>query len=84
VAVQTIYDASRWSSAQKKTAFVPTAHSTCQHTCAPVPSGKLLVRFYGEHSSSWAAPKQLTRWQQGQEEAEKLEALRLWGKRANK
>jgi hypothetical protein len=41
------------------------------------------VRFYGEHSSSWAAPKQLSRWQAG-EEAEKLEALRLWGKRANK
>ncbi|WIA29221.1 hypothetical protein OEZ86_011732 [Tetradesmus obliquus] len=45
--------------------------------------GKLLVRFYGEHSSSWAAPKQLSSWQAGAE-GEKLEALRLWGKRANK
>lgn len=46
-------------------------------------AGKLLVRFYGEHSSSWAAPKQLSSWQAGAE-GEKLEALRLWGKRANK
>jgi hypothetical protein len=50
---------------------------------AAAAAGKLLVRFYGEHSSSWAAPKQLSAWQPG-EEAEKLEGLRLWGKRANK
>jgi hypothetical protein len=47
-------------------------------------AGKLLVRFYGEHSSSWAAPKQLTPWEAGAQEEERLEALRLWGKRANK
>lgn len=45
--------------------------------------GKLLVRFYGEHSSSWAAIKQLTGWDECSE-AQQLEALRLWGKKANK
>lgn len=46
-------------------------------------SGKILVRFYGEHSSSWVAPKQLVLWE-ASDEAEKVEALKAWGKKTNR
>lgn len=45
--------------------------------------GKLLVRYYGEHSSSWVAPKQLLLWG-ASNEAEKVEALKAWGKKTNR
>jgi hypothetical protein len=56
---------------------------TSDTATAAAAAGKLLVRFYGEHSSSWAAPKQLSTWGP-QEEGDRLEGLRQWGKRANK
>jgi hypothetical protein len=50
------------------------------------PSGKLLVRFYGDHSSSWVAAKQLVAWDEGMEDElpTKTAALTQWGKKNNK
>lgn len=52
-------------------------------TCCFTVVGKLLVRYYGEHSSSWVAPKQLMLWEDSSE-ADKIEALKAWGKKANR
>lgn len=46
-------------------------------------AGKLLVRYYGEHSSSWVAVKQLVLWDESNE-AQKVEALKVWGKKASR
>jgi hypothetical protein len=45
--------------------------------------GRLLVRFYGEHSSSWIAPKHLVKWDEGNEQ-EKIAALKTWGKKVHR
>eukprot|EP00775_Hariotina_reticulata_P007949 gene7949-8147_t len=45
--------------------------------------GKLLVRFYGEHSSSWISPKHLVKWDDGNEQ-EKVEAMKSWGKKVHR
>jgi len=47
------------------------------------PSGKVLVRFYGDHSSSWVAPKQLMPWDEA-DASHKSVALSHWGKKNNK
>jgi hypothetical protein len=62
---------------------------SCQAVCLPCPAvaspavGKVLVRFYGEHSSSWVAAKQLLPWDEV-ELQHKSAAVTLWGKKNNK
>lgn len=46
-------------------------------------AGKVLVRFYGDHSSSWVAQKQLLPWDEADVE-HKSAALAVWGKKNNK
>lgn len=41
------------------------------------------MRFYGDHSSSWVAPKQLLAWDEA-EAQHKSEALTTWGKKNSK
>lgn len=63
--------------------------SACPELPCPCPAlavhaaGKVLVRFYGEHSSSWVAAKQLLPWEEA-ELQHKSSALTLWGKKNNK
>lgn len=58
------------------------AASLTQLHYAPL-AGKLLVRWYGEHSSSWVAPKHVSPWDEAGAAAQ-LEALSRWGKRAGR
>jgi hypothetical protein len=51
--------------------------------CVVLVAGKVLVRFYGDHSSSWVALKQLLPWQEADVE-HKSAALTAWGKKNNK
>lgn len=41
------------------------------------------MRFYGEHSSSWVASKQLLAWDESEVE-HKSEALTHWGRKNGK
>jgi hypothetical protein len=42
-----------------------------------------MVRFYGDHSSSWVAAKQLVGWDESEVE-QKTAALTQWGKKNSK
>lgn len=44
------------------------------------PTGKVLVRYYGDHSNSWVAHKQLVQWDDA-DVASKNTALTQWGKK---
>lgn len=56
---------------------------SCKAVLVYVAAGKVLVRFYGDHSSSWVADKQLLAWDDA-DVPHKSAALTAWGKRNNK
>lgn len=57
--------------------------STHTHTHHNHTSDKLLVRFYGDHSTAWVAHKQLIQWEED-DVPHKTAALTQWGKRNSK